>query len=83
MTNCPNCGAPIVGPKCEYCDTVFKKSGQPTIGLELGYEGARDLFLSYKNTGGNGMYFQAIADGVRDGIFTPNQARELIGYPRI
>lgn len=22
--NCPNCGAPIVGDKCEYCGTVFK-----------------------------------------------------------
>jgi hypothetical protein len=22
-TNCPNCGAPIVGSKCEYCGTVF------------------------------------------------------------
>lgn len=22
MTNCPNCGAPITGPKCEYCGTV-------------------------------------------------------------
>lgn len=23
MTNCPNCGAVITGPKCEYCDTRF------------------------------------------------------------
>lgn len=23
MTNCPNCGAPITGPKCEYCGTRF------------------------------------------------------------
>lgn len=23
MTNCPNCAAPITGPRCEYCDTVF------------------------------------------------------------
>lgn len=22
-TNCPNCGMPIVGEKCEYCGTVF------------------------------------------------------------
>ena len=22
-TNCPNCGAVITGPKCEYCDTRF------------------------------------------------------------
>lgn len=23
MTNCPNCGAPISGVKCEYCGTAF------------------------------------------------------------
>ena len=23
-TNCPNCGAPIQGPKCEYCGTNFR-----------------------------------------------------------
>ena len=22
MINCPNCGAPLVGPKCEYCGTT-------------------------------------------------------------
>lgn len=24
MTKCPNCGAVITGPKCEYCGTVFR-----------------------------------------------------------
>ena len=23
ISNCPNCGAPIIGNKCEYCGTVF------------------------------------------------------------
>lgn len=23
MTNCPNCGAVITGPQCEYCGTRF------------------------------------------------------------
>lgn len=22
-TNCPNCGAPVIGRQCEYCETVF------------------------------------------------------------
>lgn len=22
MTNCPNCGAPLVGGRCEYCGTI-------------------------------------------------------------
>ena len=26
IPNCPNCGAPIKGPKCEYCDTIFDDS---------------------------------------------------------
>lgn len=26
ISNCPNCGAPIKGPKCEYCDTIFDDS---------------------------------------------------------
>ena len=25
MTNCPNCGAPITGPRCEYCGTQFER----------------------------------------------------------
>ena len=24
VTNCPNCGAPISGMKCEYCGTNFE-----------------------------------------------------------
>lgn len=23
--NCPNCGAPVTGPRCEYCGTQFEK----------------------------------------------------------
>lgn len=23
IANCPNCGAPIAGPFCEYCGTIF------------------------------------------------------------
>lgn len=23
MSNCPNCGAPVKGYKCEYCETIF------------------------------------------------------------
>ena len=26
IPNCPNCGAPIKGSKCEYCDTIFDDS---------------------------------------------------------
>lgn len=26
LLNCPNCGAPITGPRCEYCGTTFEES---------------------------------------------------------
>ena len=30
MTNCPNCGAPITGPECEYCGTWFPELERTT-----------------------------------------------------
>lgn len=32
MTNCPNCGAPIKGSRCEYCGTWFE-SPLPQINI--------------------------------------------------
>lgn len=26
MSNCPNCGAPVTGHRCAYCETIFSKS---------------------------------------------------------
>ena len=34
MTNCPNCGAPFTGDKCEYCGTESKKSALSEIGID-------------------------------------------------
>lgn len=34
MSNCPNCGAPISGYKCEYCGTVFDMSEEERLRLE-------------------------------------------------
>lgn len=28
MTNCPNCGAPITGDACEYCETIFREPNE-------------------------------------------------------
>lgn len=33
MANCPNCGAPITGWRCEYCETVFDISETEEINL--------------------------------------------------
>ena len=74
MTNCPNCGAPIVKSICEYCGTQFK-TAEPAINY--------DLYINYKEIGGNGMYDRVIRNGLESGIFTLNEARRLLGYPRI
>lgn len=31
LYNCPNCGAPITGDKCEYCGTVFMDREEDTV----------------------------------------------------
>lgn len=31
-SNCPNCGAPITGPSCPYCDTRFENIASMAIG---------------------------------------------------
>lgn len=84
MTNCPNCGAPIVGPKCEYCDTVFEvpESARSTT-IATVDEIVLDMFSAYKQAGGNGMFNRIINNGLAAGILTPNEARDLAGYPRI
>ena len=32
---CPNCGAPVRGYKCEYCDSVFETPGILTLNLDM------------------------------------------------
>jgi hypothetical protein len=31
MTNCPNCGAPLKGPTCDYCGTKSGKSREKEL----------------------------------------------------
>lgn len=47
MTNCKNCGAPLVGERCEYCGTRYdvpetKTSGCSDFDFELP---RRDIYL--------------------------------------
>lgn len=35
--NCPNCGAPITGDKCEYCGTEFSQSRINDLTLKVDY----------------------------------------------
>lgn len=35
MSNkCPNCGAPIINGRCEYCGTVFDRHGTATLSTD-------------------------------------------------
>lgn len=34
-TNCPNCGAPLKGGKCEYCGTITNDVASEIARLEL------------------------------------------------
>ena len=34
-TNCPNCGAVITGPTCEYCGTVFSNHTSEVIQIKI------------------------------------------------
>ena len=49
--NCPNCGAPITGTKCEYCGSLFLDFGSIEIGkpmwLRIKYNGALALVHVY------------------------------------
>lgn len=49
MTNCPNCGAPIVAPVCEYCGTVHRGFRAMTPGImDDGWDITKiDQYLSY------------------------------------
>ena len=49
--NCPNCGAPITGTKCEYCGSLFLDFGSIEIGkpmwLRIKYNGELALVYVY------------------------------------
>lgn len=55
ITNCPNCGAPVVSNKCDYCGTyIFDfsqiKMGEPCwISVDLGDGHKRLLHVILKN----------------------------------
>lgn len=34
-TNCPNCGAIITGPKCEYCGTEFRHDDSINVSFNI------------------------------------------------
>ena len=80
MNNCPNCGAPIAGTKCEYCGTVFNKNvKEARTLLELENECIKNQMSIER------LYEEAIfaMRAYNSGIFTMNEAREHIGLERL
>lgn len=45
-TNCPNCGAPIVGSACDYCGTAFENP-EKVLALAIG----RKVSVSFEDMG--------------------------------
>lgn len=75
LVNCPNCGAPIepTSSKCPYCDTPYTLNmlaafATPTEHKDVLY--ADDKPIEY-------------AKLVESGVMTPNEARELVGLPKL
>ena len=81
MRNCPNCGAPINSPACEYCGTAFARQDAPKARTMLELE---NEFLK-RNMEIKSLYEDAIfaMRAYSSGIFTYNEAREHLGLPRI
>ena len=79
-TNCPNCGAPITGPKCEYCGTVFNYDMAPTFGMTE-QEAVDDLFSVFSTKTRVGEQLIDIF-GCMPGI-TPNERRAAVGLAPI
>lgn len=70
MTNCPNCGAPVVADQCEYCGTVFRDRRKDlidnTVTLQMHITGA-----------------ELLQKCVESMIITPNEARRRMGFDPI
>lgn len=64
ITNCPNCGAPVVSNKCDYCGTyIFDfsqiKMGEPCwVSVELGDGHKRLLHVILNNASVDANYIE-------------------------
>lgn len=47
MSNCPNCGAPVRGARCEYCGTVFDRQASDDTPA-MNYIPLRDFGTGYE-----------------------------------
>lgn len=72
QTNCPNCGAVITGPECEYCGTRFNiRVAEPEIEhLKFKLE-----LSAFQAAEAHDAAFKALL-----GILSPNEARRRIDF---
>lgn len=70
MSNCPNCGAPITGDRCEYCGTVFRKEKQEDKRIA-----ADDFADALRNTFDNQ---DTVFNGIEEGIYEVERRLRLI-----
>ena len=78
-TNCPNCGAPITGPECEYCGTKFDIKVIDWDILVSKNECLQSITLQEE------LYTKAISamKCYGYGFITANEARRRIGYAEV
>jgi hypothetical protein len=71
LTNCQNCGAPVdlTADKCPYCDTPYPRPRKTKTAQ------AEAVHIEIDG--------RALAKCVKDGIFSQNEARRLMGLPQI
>lgn len=77
-TNCPNCGAPIKGNRCEYCGTVFGPTNDDLDSLrkelrqkELELANARQseqILSGLRPANRNALFCTQTAQSIQDGI---------------
>ena len=64
VTNCKNCGAPLNGGKCEYCETEYRNSENITLHNDIKFVEHDAEFMGKL---------------VRSMVLTPNEARRYYG----
>ena len=85
LLNCPNCGAPISGSKCEYCGTMFSDDFEQKNAYFLDPE-FLDLEMRMLNSQLKASIIEAsqasqtniILNSLNTGLFSYNDARQSI-----
>ena len=82
-TNCPNCGAPITGDKCEYCGTSFRYAATEAVTLYADDKAIATLEVEEPahfgvSTAEAAEAFNRLAKLIGTGAISPNDVRREI-----